>query len=258
MRIGFIHDRPGYLGGAEMTKAELAAAAPDGIEVIDCAPGAIVAGLDAYVVHNCVQYRDPSELALGAPLIWYHHDLSPWIRAETRQWLDRNARHVFCSPLQLDRYCGEIDRAEAGLIPPPLDRSQLPTADERAGAVSIGQWRGPGKGAAAIVRWAAEHGSLTVYGSGEMIPSGPNIDYGGELSPGGVPYVLARHETFVFLPRDPEPFGRTVAEAWAAGCELVVNRNVGALWWIEHNPAAMETAGRDFWTLVSEEAGRCA
>jgi hypothetical protein len=39
-----------------------------------------------------------------------------------------------------------------------------------------------------------------------------------------MPALLAQYETFVFLPTVIEPFGRLVAEAWAAGCELVVER----------------------------------
>ncbi len=40
-----------------------------------------------------------------------------------------------------------------------------------------------------------------------------------------------------------------MAEAWAAGCELIVNRNVGALYWLDQ-PEAIESAGSDFWRLV--------
>ena len=53
----------------------------------------------------------------------------------------------------------------------------------------------------------------------------------------------ARYERFVFLPTTVEPFGRAVVEAWAAGCELIVNRNVGALHWLE-NPDGLEHRGR--------------
>ena len=67
-----------------------------------------------------------------------------------------------------------------------------------------------------------------------------------------VPATLAQYETFVFLPTALEPFGRAVVEAWAAGLELVVNRNVGAIYWIENDPGALDSAAADFWTLVTE------
>ena len=65
------------------------------------------------------------------------------------------------------------------------------------------------------------------------------------------PEILGRYERFVFLPTTVEPFGRAVVEAWAAGCELIVNRNVGALHWLE-NPAGLRTAAADFWSLVGK------
>ena len=36
MRVGWIADDPGYVGGAELTQAEFRAAAPEGVEVVDC------------------------------------------------------------------------------------------------------------------------------------------------------------------------------------------------------------------------------
>jgi hypothetical protein len=67
-----------------------------------------------------------------------------------------------------------------------------------------------------------------------------------------MPAVLARYRTFVFLPTVIEPFARVVAEAWAAGCELVVNQLVGALYWIEQDPDAIANASAAYWNLMSE------
>jgi glycosyltransferase involved in cell wall biosynthesis len=65
-----------------------------------------------------------------------------------------------------------------------------------------------------------------------------------------MPALLAQYKTMVFLPVVLEPFGRVVAEAWAAGCEIVTNGLVGARYWIEEDPKAIETAGEDFWRVV--------
>jgi glycosyltransferase involved in cell wall biosynthesis len=65
-----------------------------------------------------------------------------------------------------------------------------------------------------------------------------------------MPALLARYETFVHLPVVIEPFGRLIAEAWAAGCAVVTNNLVGAKWWITENPDGLYTAGEDFWKVV--------
>jgi glycosyltransferase involved in cell wall biosynthesis len=65
-----------------------------------------------------------------------------------------------------------------------------------------------------------------------------------------MPELLASYERFVFLPSVLEPFGRVVAEAWAAGCEIVTNDLVGAKWWITERPEAIESAAEDFWRVV--------
>jgi hypothetical protein len=65
-----------------------------------------------------------------------------------------------------------------------------------------------------------------------------------------MPALLARYKTLVFLPTVLEPFGRVVAEGWAAGCEIVTNGLVGAAYWIEEDPDAISTAAEDFWRVV--------
>jgi hypothetical protein len=55
-RVGWLADEAGYIGGAELTTAEFRAAAPEGVEIVDCPPGAVVKGLRRYVIQNCVLY----------------------------------------------------------------------------------------------------------------------------------------------------------------------------------------------------------
>jgi glycosyltransferase involved in cell wall biosynthesis len=63
--------------------------------------------------------------------------------------------------------------------------------------------------------------------------------------------LLASYKTFVFLPSVIEPFGRVVAEAYAAGCEIVTNNLVGARDWITEKPDALESAAEDFWKVCT-------
>lgn len=74
--------------------------------------------------------------------------------------------------------------------------------------------------------------------------------YCGKVEPENVYKILGEYETFVFLPDDIEPYGRTVIEAWLAGCELVINGNVGAAWWIDHEPDAVERGSELFWEQI--------
>lgn len=246
MRVGWITDRPEYVGGAEMTQREFRAATPVGVEVVDCFPGEVEPGLDRYVAHNVTQFA--ADDLKGLDITWYHHDLSPWVKAPVRRLLDAGA-HLFCSPLQRDRYA--ID----GLcIPPQLDldryRPARQTKRHREGKCSIAAWMNWGKGPDYLREWAAENGPVDVYGSGGFVPAGPGIENKGELEPDQVATTLFGYKTFVFLPSEIEPFCRCVVEAWLAGCELVVNRNIGAIHWIKQHPEKLETAAEDFWDAV--------
>jgi glycosyltransferase involved in cell wall biosynthesis len=115
----------------------------------------------------------------------------------------------------------------------------------RSGAVSVGQWRNYGKAPHRAAEWAEAHGGIDFFGAGVFAPRGSQ-----EVAYDDMPALLARYSTFVHLPIVIEPFGRLVAEAWAAGCEIVTNNLVGAKWWITESPDALYTAGEDFWRTV--------
>jgi len=246
MRIGWLKDEPTAPGGAELTQAGFRGAAPEGIEIVDCAPGAVDPGLDRYVVHNCVQYtlEDLAPLE-GKSVVKYWHDVGPWLVPEVREWLERHALNICCSPLQAEHM--SID---ALCVPPPVDIARFAEAathvnGNRRGAVSVGSWRNYGKAPHRAAEWGQSHGGIDFYGGGPLAPQGS-----AEVPYEEMPALLAGYETFVFLPSVLEPFGRVVAEAWAAGCEIVTNGLVGARYWLELDPEAIATAADDFWGLV--------
>lgn len=249
MRVGWVADAPGYVGGAELTQQEFKAAAPDGVEIVECRPGDVDPTCDVMSVHNVTRFSPEDFQRISAPVVWYHHDLSPWIKPAVQEWLDNEAIHLFCSPAQRDRY-----GLDGKCIPPPVDldryRPSRQVRKHRKGVVSIAQWRSPGKGARGIVEWARENGPIDVYGGGDFIPFGEGLEFMGDLDPKNVANVLLSYRTFVFLPTDFEPFCRCVVEAWASGLELIVNRNIGAAYWITEEPEALRTAGGDFWDAV--------
>lgn len=249
MRIGWLVDQGNYVGGAELTEREFRAAAPEGVEIIDCRPGQI-ADADRYVVHNCVSYTPDDFKRIGRKHVYkYWNDVGSWLDPEVRAWLDKRATPICCSPLQQD-YMGYT---QALLIPPPIDLHRFIEAGARSngnrkGAVSVGSWRNLGKAAHHAAEWAKGTDGIAgidFYGSGAFAPEGSR-----QIAYEGMPALLAGYETFVYLPMVIEPFGRVVAEAWAAGCEIVTNDLVGARYWIESKPDAIDTAATDFWTAV--------
>jgi hypothetical protein len=245
-RVGWLADEAGYTGGAELTTAEFRDAAPEGVEIVDCPPGEIVGGLGHYVIQNCVLYTAEELAQIKAPATKYNHDVGPHVQPGVRDWLNANAHHICCSPVQAE-YMGLDD---AVCIPPPVDLARFEEAaanvnGDRSGAVSVGQWRNYGKAPHRAAEWGREHGGIDFFGAGVFAPQGSR-----EVAYDAMPALLAQYETFVFLPTVIEPFGRLVAEAWAAGCTVVTNNLVGARWWIEENPDALETAAEDFWKAV--------
>jgi hypothetical protein len=249
MRIGWLHDTPSFIGGAELTQQEFRAVCPAGVELVDCPPGQIAAGCDRYIIHNHITYTlEDIKAATAAPAFRYWNDIGSWYDDEVRAWLDANTQPICCSPLQAD-YMGFED---AILIPPPIQLGLFYAAAERvngnrSGAVSVGSWRNRGKGAHRAQQWADGNDDIDFYGGGTFAPPSSR-----EIAYQGMPAVLARYRTFVYLPEVIEPFGRCVAEAWAAGCELVINGLVGAKYWIEQEPDKLATAARDFWEVVTE------
>lgn len=255
MRVGWLQDDPGYVGGAELTAKEFKDNAPAGLEIVDCPLGGVQAGLDVYVLQNVARYRseDLDQIG-GAPFFKYLHDVYPHaFHPEVRRRVLDEAELIFCSPAHRERM-----GLEGVCIPPPVNLSafrpnrQVRRNGKRSGACSVAQWRNPGKGAHLLVEWAAQNDTkVDCYGPGPYFPEGPNIDHHGPLEPAFLPQVLWAHETFVFLPFDFEPFCRTVAEAYTAGCEVVTNSLIGATYWLERNPDAIETAAADFWATVT-------
>jgi glycosyltransferase involved in cell wall biosynthesis len=255
VRVGWLFDPypEGYVGGAELTQAEFRAAAPEGVEVVDCPPQNVWPRCDAYVIHNCMTYDLADLKALtGSKTVKYYHDVGPWLSCEVRDWLMHHAIPICCSPIQA-KYMGldNTKRGNAELIPPPVDLQPFMDAaasanGSRKGAVSVAAWRNHEKAPHRVAEWSVENNTpVDFYGGGELAPPGSQaVPYE------AMPALLARYERFVFLPTVIEPFGRLVAEAWAAGCEVVTNRLVGARYWIEEKPEALQTAAEDFWRVV--------
>jgi glycosyltransferase involved in cell wall biosynthesis len=248
MKVGWLTDETSMVGGAELTQAEFRAAAPEGVEVVDCRVDEWIPSLDAYAIHNCVTYPvDYLQELTRHRVVKYWNDVGPHLHPGVREWLAENATPVCCSPVQAE-YMGLED---VRLIPPPVDLSRFEAAaaeanGHRAGNVCVASWRNYGKGPNRVIEWAeANKTDIAFYGGGPLAPAGSQ-----EVPYSVMPALLAQFERFVFLPTVIEPFGRLVAEAWAAGCEVVTNSLVGARHWLDNDPDAIGRAAADFWAVV--------
>jgi glycosyltransferase involved in cell wall biosynthesis len=255
MKIAWLADDPGYKGGAELSSEAYQRAAPDGYELVirthkepcpeDC---------DAYIVGNCTAY-DASVIKSirGKPVIKIVFDLWRYGDSELRHWLlNQSARVILVSPPQLDWLPYTIN-VPISYVPCPVDIVIF----ERAANEILG-WEGvcwlgrmwPGKGLANVIEWSKATGQpVDYYGSGpERALVGDR--YRGEVRPEEVPALLARYATFIFLPDEFDPCPRTVIEAWAAGCRLILNGRVGVQWWLDNDPEALRNACTRFWQVV--------
>lgn len=261
MRIGWLSDNAAVVGGAELTQAEFKAAAPEGVEIVDCPASGVDYSCDRFVIQNCVQYTIDELAGIKGPTVKYWHDVGPHLQPGVRNWLDNHAQAIYCSPAQ-HQYMASFGAAGHGgarsgqagqgavYIPPPVDLERFRQAateinGSRTGAVCVGSWRNYGKAPHRAAEWAKGNGGIDFFGAGVFAPPGCQ-----EVAYDAMPQLLASYRTFVFLPIVIEPFGRLIAEAWAAGCEVVTNNLVGARWWIENDSDALETAAEDFWKVV--------
>lgn len=259
MRVGWLADLSNTdgsgIGGAEMTAAEFAQAAPEGVEVVYIGHHNLpdLEACDAACVFNIALYPPETRQALdGKRVVRYWNDVAPHGDHDLTRWLLGTATNVFTSPLHFDRFPWRNGNVpEYHLIPPPVNLEPFREAAERsqgrAGAVSIAPWRGWGKTPTLTQQWAAQHGPVDFFGGGQCAPAGSvQVPYS------AMPDLLARYRTFVYLPAALEPFCRVAVEAYAAGCEVVVNGLVGARYWIEDEKARpkLDTAAADFWKLV--------
>lgn len=267
--IGWLEDNIGYTGGAEMSGAALRNNAPSWARIVHCPSNKRpqTEQIDCFVIQNCVTYsaRWVEELALK-PVIKQIRD--PWYAGSAllRRWLLQNsALLLFSSQPQVDAFQYASDLPYR-IIPPPLDlapfrEAALPQQDRR-GSIFIGRVD-IFKGAPAAIDWAIRNDEpLTLVGARNLGGGGLNfgklpdfIRFTGQVPHRQIPYLLGSAKHFVFFPTWPEAFGRVVAEAWAAGCRLVLEGRIGAEWWLKYRKDEIENGVNMFWDAIADTLG---
>lgn len=260
VKIGWLSDNPGFVGGAEVSGGELIKAAPADFELVYCPPNKRPPlDVDLYCVQNCVQYDQRwIEALILKPVVKSIRDPYFGGDAVLRNWFLKCADLlIFNSPIQYEKFGYQV-RAKHIYIPPPVDLSAFRAAalppEQRSGNLFVGRV-GPTKGAHLVIDWALRNNQpLDLVGQVEM-PYGrlpKSIRFLGNVDYEQIPELMGHYERFVFFPQWVESFGRVVAEAWAAGCELVVDGDIGALWWIENEPEKIQQGTALYWDAVRE------
>jgi hypothetical protein len=263
MRIGYLYDNPaqGYRGGAELDAEALMDAAPDWAELVICSGNDLPDDAEGWIIHNCVQSnRDIIPLLQGRPIVKRVHDV--WLDGDPqlKKWLLYSATlTIMSSPLHEQSVSWKA-QGETAILASAMNLAPFVEAAKKAKGRKGVIWLGrlfAGKGLKNAHDWATAQGvTVDVYGYGDMahgLP--PTLKYCGPLTPARVPSKLAEYERFLFLPAAIEPFGRTVVEAYAAGCELAVNEHIGALWWIRKAPKVLGNGAAMFWGKCTEVFG---
>lgn len=180
----------------------------------------------------------------------------PCFRHTTRDLYERARATFFLSPLH-ERVVGRIQegRARAEVVRPPMDPAPLVAARRQHRDVEnlfVGAWT-EAKGAD---RLGSRDGLVVITGAppgpgGPPVPAGARVHVGVPYS--DMPAWFGRAKRFVYRARWPEPFGRVVAEAALAGCQLDVQGQVGALSFERDpsNPDLYAGAAEEFWEKVS-------
>lgn len=245
MRVGWLVDTPQYIGGAERNAAAFAENCPQSVQIVPCPPDGIVEDVDCYVIHNCTQYTAAIlPIISKKPVYKMVHDVWPHGDERLKNWLLANSEVVILVSPKIHDWMGWDIEAELRCIPSPIDTQRFKDTDKtgRKGSLWLGNARFPHKGFSEALRWSQETKQpLTAYGDGTE---------GGPVRYENVPALMSQFERFVFLPTGKDPCPRVVFEAWYAGCELVVNDNQGATWWIENEPDAIENATDRFWSVI--------
>jgi glycosyltransferase involved in cell wall biosynthesis len=261
VKLGWLHDDLGIVGGSELSGQALLQNRPADVEIVLCHPGfRPPADIDAFMLQNCATYTSLWIEALETrPVIKHFRD--PWHYGDImlRRWVLGHAKHLlFNSQLAVDTSPWYIDRPYS-LVPPPVDldlfrQARLPL-DARQGNIFVGRVS-PVKGAHIAIDWALRHAEpLDLYGTVELPTSGlpDNIRFHGAIPYAYLPGIYGAARRFVFFPGAVESYSRTTVEAWAAGCELLLDsEKIGAVEWLQEAPQAIEfeAAITAFWEIV--------
>ena len=201
-----------YAGGAEMSTEELLAQAPDDFDVTVFRPESGMPDAEQFdrVIVGATERLSDDDMAYLAswqPVVWVR---SPQTRKAARL-LSQASVLVMPSPEMVVWH--EWVNREILVCPAPMDTSVIAGGVEKE---QFALWAGgdhPLKGKWDAVAWAMDSDLKIVTLTNQ--PREVVLEH------------MGRASVFVHLPHNHDPCPRTVIEAEIAGCDIVVNENVG-------------------------------
>jgi glycosyltransferase involved in cell wall biosynthesis len=236
-------------------------AKPNDIELVKCRPDKRPPDdIDAFILHGDLYPRQWIGVFDGKPLMAHRH--GGWFSGDPvfRRWVLDNASLVtFNSPKQRELFRYPV-RSRWAYVPTPVDIDRFQKAARnnghtREGMVYLGLLA-PVKGIPHTVDWAMCYNHPIDFYGGALYPTMakaivPPCVWKGSVPYEKVPELLSKYKEFVFMPYDGDLYSRTVIEAWAAGCELILSGDRAAfdMWF---DPEQCKRGGEIFWERFQE------
>lgn len=189
---------------------------------------------DLMITNNVTTFDIKNIMAVSAriPTIRYDHDI--WASMVRPQIFEGNLLNIFLSPLHKQIATINIGKEFNSIcIPSPIDTDlfcRTETPKEKDTVLWVGS-TAPHKGLGRLIDYANQHPEKRVNIISfdmENIELPSNITVVGEKHGNDLAGWYQKSEIFFHHP-DHEAFGRTVMEAYLCGCELNVNKNIGAM-----------------------------
>jgi glycosyltransferase involved in cell wall biosynthesis len=153
--------------------------------------------------------------------------------------------NIFLSPLHKSAYEHVYPKmSESICLPSPIEVERFkPLNIPRQPNLVVGvNSLLPFKGINTVLDFAAQnHDKKFIFYGGkpdQPFRMPPNASYAGLQPNERLPEIYSAAEYFIHLPETPQPFERTVAEAYLCGCKLLINPLVGAVtydWWTDRD-----------------------
>lgn len=179
----------------------------------------------------------------------------PW-----KKLYEKAALNIFLSPLHYEmhkKFLGDVVEPHV-IIPSPVDSNKFyDLKKERTKDIITVNGHLPFKGKSNLIKFAEENPDrhITVVGQPDNLPS--NCECIGLVSNDKLNDILNDYQYYIELPATPQPFNRSCAEGYLAGCKLITNNLMGFISWNWRSREEViknvgENASEKFWKSIMD------